>query len=244
MVERCRFPLHSSYFALHLSTCNYIIHLRPDALSFLTFCFEHFNVAFPSLSRQHTILVDNLPTHSTANIDNCCLILPPFTYLNVHDNILHKLLVRVQSLLQGSEKTKPLRVTLPQLKSIEKQSPTNDQFIYPNGYVNGAIRQHFTRDTTQLKLHQPVLVPHDHYYRRGTILKLNHQTEMATVCITGGYRIPPKIPPQGTTITKKNVNKHTKKLTNTRKKTFCMYTIHVPYDRIVDVRLAEVYGVL
>lgn len=183
MVERCRFPLHSSYFALHLSKHNYIIHLRPDVLSFLTFCFEHFNVAFwsaggykyvkaivlhllhtlqkqpsdilfawarteidcstskpkfvdvftntsiqhkpthmnttgyykdmqlvfdkfPSLSRQHTILVDNLPTHNTANIDNCCLILPPFTYLNVHDNILHKLLVRMQSLLQGSKKTK------------------------------------------------------------------------------------------------------------------------------------------
>lgn len=239
---------------------------------------------FPRLSRQHTILIDNLPTHSVANVDNCILILPPFSYLNTHDNVLHHFLELLQKLRKkqlGSNKTSknthtittktakttkttkkivksakqkagqrilfssaasnsipadivvkpskpPLLITKQDLKSIEHQSPTHDNYIYPSGYITSDKRQHFPIDVKQFKKNQHVLVPHLHYYRRGKIRKLHMQEQMAEVCITGGYRIPP-------TTSYKPAK---------RRASECLTIEHIPFDQIVDVRYADIYGVL
>ena len=245
---------------------------------------------FPRLSRQHTILIDNLPTHYVANVENCILIVPPFSYLNTHDNVLQHFLELLQKLLKKqlrSEKTskkahittkttkttkttttktakknvktakqkagqkllfssdvsnsvsadivvrpskQPLLITKQDLKSIEHQSPTHDNYIYPTGYITGDKRQHFPIDVKQFKKNQHVLVPHLHYYRRGKIRKLHMQEQMAEVCITGGYRNPPTT----------NHNNTPAK----QRASECLTIEHIPFDQIVDVQYADLYGVL
>ena len=47
---------------------------------------------FPQLSREHIVLVDNLPTHTVGNSPANVLWCPPFTYLNAYDTVLTKML--------------------------------------------------------------------------------------------------------------------------------------------------------
>lgn len=238
---------------------------------------------FPHISRKHTILVDNLPSHGVANIVNCCLILPPFSYLNTHDNVLHYFLELLQKLLKRhlaknnpptktktkkamstknitqKQKTKtkkairdvlfvssnsssihqstnavdstnnknPLLITTHDLKAIEYHSPTHDDYIYPSGYIANDTRQHFPIDASQLKINQHVLVPHNHYYRRGKILKLHTNQQLAEVSIADGHRTLPS----------------KKQIVNKKNKLKCNAIAKVPFDQIVEVQYAHIYGV-
>ena len=53
---------------------------------------------FPTLDRSRVVLVDNLPTHLVRNAPTNVLWIPPYTYLNTHDTVLHALGLRLVAL--------------------------------------------------------------------------------------------------------------------------------------------------
>jgi hypothetical protein len=53
---------------------------------------------FPTLDRSRVVLVDNLPMHLVRNAPTNVLWIPPYTYLNTHDTVLHALGLRLVAL--------------------------------------------------------------------------------------------------------------------------------------------------
>lgn len=58
---------------------------------------------FPQLSREHVVLVDNLPSHMVGNSPANVLWCPPFTYLNAHDTVLTKMLDALKAIAKTQQ---------------------------------------------------------------------------------------------------------------------------------------------
>lgn len=276
-----RFPKHCITFLNDTKDC--LIYLRPYLLEFLTFCFDHFNVAFWSNGEQthvkhvvlqilrylkkspkdiafawgslnemkntkpkfidvftkkvlhytklqvltytdhkdmeyvfHTfpkrdktdfILFDNMPNFFIHNLPNIAYI-PPFTRYNIYDCILHMLICKMKAYfkpqfdaykkahsttkeptsknskkkskkeLQHTKKQLPklvdtqkdtttekdefklqLRLPIKELKWLEKESPTCNNTIYPNGEINFPYKKIYTCNNSVFKKNENVIVP-------------------------------------------------------------------------------------
>jgi hypothetical protein len=71
-------------------------HPTHDSAKELGYVFDR----FPDLSKEHTFLVDNLPTHMVLNNPEHVVYLPPFSYLNADDTILRKVLGMMKTALR------------------------------------------------------------------------------------------------------------------------------------------------
>ena len=88
-----------------------------------------------TLSKNNTILVDNLPLHLYQNNPNNILIIPPFCYLNKNDDILNTLLNQLEKLNKKS-----LKLLKSSMFNMNYLSPDN-KFIYPTGYIQKCINK-------------------------------------------------------------------------------------------------------
>ena len=104
---------------------------------------------FPRLSREHIVLVDNLPDHMPGNDPHNILWMPPFVYANAHDRVLKVMLQELQrrtpaikSSSSGpdlyppsSEKHCPLFNANDLRNVLTRVSSTNDNVLHSSGYV-------------------------------------------------------------------------------------------------------------
>lgn len=203
----------------------------------LTFVFDR----FPILSKDHTLLMDNLLTHQATNTYDCVLYVPPYCYLNTHDNVLVKLLntmcklqrrrssslTAVTSSPSSTSTTNGLLVTKAELLFVTRLSPTNNRVMYPAGYIHNKEQQRYQRDSTTIRKNQTVIVHHNGEYVIAKVQKCNTTKRVAQVRLLS----------RPTRVKRLTVNKS---VTHKRPQTKTIFDVAL--DDVIDVENGIAYG--
>ena len=169
---------------------------------------------FPKLSRNHVVLLDNLPNHSVGNDPANVAWIPPFSYLNIHDTVLRTLCRLIPAVPKpptaktgdstASTKTpKPPKptasITPPKpttsttkpspprfnantiRKALSTVSPTNNQTLYPSGYLSPFLPTVYRPDPARFKEGKWVIVPYGEEFAMARIKTVDRVNERLSV---------------------------------------------------------------